>query len=74
MVLKLPIEWYPWPMEQTLSREAIECAHGILRTYLEHINDFAPLDPVETELWNCVNHIAAWLEKHPISEIDELLL
>jgi hypothetical protein len=70
---KIPTEWYPWPMEQTLSREAIKCVHDAIRANLIQVDDFAPLSPLEDELWNCANHIRAWLERQPVPK-DTLLL
>jgi hypothetical protein len=70
--MKMPDTWYTWPLELTLSREAIANVKDALRYYINE--DLYSLDEVGDELRNVANHIESWLEKHPISEVDELLL
>jgi len=67
--MKIPIEWYPWPMEQTLSREAIGHIRAAIldyvhRRYIVHAYN-TPDDGLRDELENCANHIRAWLQRQP---------
>jgi hypothetical protein len=60
-------EHYHWPMEQDIPKRAIVRIEEALRDWLK-THDYDP------DVHNAANHIAAWLQKSPISDIDELLL